>query len=169
MTSIAEQNEELDIASWNGQVKDGFIPDGLAGVAASAAENELALSFYKFLFGRELQDMDLADGLAVNMASFDSFAENPRKGMAGEDERSSGGISISNQEGGRFSLDVLWPTAEEFGQLKEKMSAASRMMVGDTTIEQAVYEVLPKVLDGTITPKEGVKEIVKKAAIYLAE
>lgn len=171
MTSIAEQHEELGIASWNGQVKDGFIPEGLAGVAASAAENELALSFYKLLFGRELQDMDLADGLAVNMASFDSFRENPRKGMAGEDERSSGGIGISNaNEGGvTFSLDVLWPSAEEFQQLKDKISAASRIMVGDTTIEQAVYEVLPKVLDSTITPKEGVKEIVKKAAIYLAE
>ena len=169
MTSIAEQNEELGLAFWDGQVKGGFIPDGLAGVAASAAENELALSFYKFLFGRELQDMDLSGGLAVNMASFDSFAENPRAGMAGEDERSSGSIGISWKDGGTFSMEVMWPTAEEFQKLKDMVRSASRVSVGDATIEQALYEVGPRMLHDDVSPQGAVKEIVKKAAIYLAE
>ena len=40
---------------------------------------------------------------------------------------------------------------------------------GDAVIEEVVYEVGQKALNDSISVEEAVKEIVKKAAIYLAE
>lgn len=168
LTGISELSGD-DFDLWNGQVSGGFIPDGITGVSSAAAEDELALEFYKFLFGRELQDMDLAGGLPVNMASFDTFAENPRAGEISGDEELSGNLSVAGDEGDYFSLDVKWPDKEEFQKLKEITSSLSRISIGDGTIEQAVYEIGPDALNGNITPQEAVREIVKKSAIYLAE
>lgn len=170
LTSIAELTEEFKFDIWEGQVKDGFIPDGMAGIAASAAKDELAMEFFEFLFGKELQDMDLSGGLPVNMASFDTFAKNPRAGLAGDDERGSGGIAISSSDGSSiFTLEVKWPLTKEFQKLKQAAGAACRISIGDAAIEQAVCEIGPKALDGDISPQEAVREIVKKSAIYLAE
>lgn len=170
LTSLAELiGGEFDIASWNGQVSGGFIPDGLAGVCANSADRETVVEFYRFLYGRELQDMDLSGGLPVNMASFDTFRENPRAGVVEGDDDISGGIGISNESGDYFSLDIRWPKEAEFQKLREMVESASRISTGDATIEQAVYEIGPQALKGNMTPEQAVKEIVKKSAIYLAE
>ena len=170
LTSIAGISEDdFGFGFWNGQVSGGFIPGGLAGVSAASAEDELAVEFYKFLFGRELQDMDLSGGLPVNMASFDTFAENPRAGTIGGEEELSGSLVMSDNDGKYFSLDVMWPKEEEFRKLKEMAGSVSRISTGDTAIEEAVYEIGPDALNGNITPQEAVKDIVRKSAIYLAE
>ena len=170
LTSIAEVSEDdFGFGFWDGQVSGGFIPNGMAGVAASSSDSELALEFYRFLFGRELQDMDLSGGLPVNMASFDTFAKNPRAGAIGGDEDLAGGLAMSNDDGSYFELDVRWPKEEEFGRLKDMAGSVSRISTGDTAIEEAVYEIGPDALNGIITPQEAVREIVKKSAIYLAE
>lgn len=170
VASVAEETEgDFGFGLWNGQVSGGFIPDGMVGVAAISAENELAVEFYKFLFSRDLQDMDLSGGLPVNKASFDTFAENPRAGAIGEEEDLSGSVSMGNDEGEYFSLDVRWPKEEEFEKLREAAGSVFQISTGDATIEEAVYEIGPDALNGNITPKEAVKEIVRKSAIYLAE
>ncbi len=170
MTSIAELAEDdLGFGFWNGQVSKGFIPDGLAGVAASSADNEMAVEFYRFLFGRDLQDMDLSGGLPVNMASFDSFAKNPREGAIGGDKDLAGGLAMSNDDGSYFELEVKWPKEEEFQRLKEMAGSVTRISTGDGAVEEAVYEIGPDALNSIITPEEAVREIVEKSAIYMAE
>ena len=170
LTSIRGlEEDDFEFGLWNGQVSGGFIPDGMAGVAAASAEDELTVEFYRFLFGRELQDMDLSGGLPVNMASFDTFAINPRAGTIGGDEELSGNLSVGNSEGEYFRLDVKWAGKEEFQKLRDITASLNRISAGDGTIEQAVYEIGPDALNGAITPREAVKEIVKKSAIYLAE
>ena len=49
------------------------------------------------------------------------------------------------------------------------MSSVSGISTGDTVIEDTVFEVGARVLEGGTTPQEAVQEIVKKSAIYLAE
>ena len=170
MTSIAGISEDdFGFGFWDGQVSGGFIPDGMAGVAASSADDELTVEFYRFLFGRDLQDMDLSGGLPVNMASFDMFAKNPRAGAIGGEEDLAGGLAMSNDNGSYFELEVRWPKEEEFGQLKEMAGSVSRISTGDSAIEEAVCEIGPDALNGIISPEEAVREIVKKSAIYLAE
>lgn len=170
LTSVTGQEEDFGFGFWNGQVKNGLIPDGMAGILANSAEDELAVAFYRFLFGRKLQDMDLAGGLPVNMASFDALTVNPYGAPEGfTEEYAVGALSVSNDIGERYFLEVIWPDEEEFGKLKEMVSGMSVINRGDSTIEEAVFEVGEEVLEGDMTPQEAVQEIMKRSAIYLAE
>lgn len=170
VTTIEEQEDDFGFDVWNGQVRGGFMSNTLVGISANSMDNELAVEFYKYLFGKELQDVDLYDGLPVNMASFEGLKENPRAGLIeGADERAAGSIGASTPDGKEFGIELLWPTEEEFERLKGMISSVSRISTGDETIEDTVCEIGARALEGGITPAEAVQEIVKKSAIYLAE
>lgn len=163
ITTLADQEEDLAYALWQGQVPGGFIPNTTVGISAGAMENELAVEFFRFLFGRELQDVDLSGGFPMNMASFDSFSVSPH----GEDL--GGGIAVSSDSGDFFSLDIRWADDEDFARLKEMVSSVSRISTGDAAIERAVLEIGPKALNGKASVEDTVAEILKKVSIYLAE
>lgn len=174
LTSVVGQEEDFAFRFWNGQVANGFIPDGMAGILTNSAEDELALSFYRSLFGRKLQDMDLAGGLPVNMASFDTFAANPYDPYQDSEETTeealAGALMVSSEDTGKhYCVDILWPDEEDFGKLKEMMSSVNVLNMGDAAVEETVCEVGQEVLEGDMTPEEAVQEIVKRSAIYLAE
>lgn len=170
LTTIEEQEDDFGFDVWNGQVRGGFMSNTLVGISANSMDNELAVEFYKYLFGKELQDVDLYDGLPVNMASFEGLRENPRAGLIeGADERAAGSIGTSTPDGKKFGIELLWPTEEEFERLKGMISSVSRISTGDETIEDTVCEIGARALEGGITPAEAVQEIVKKSVIYLAE
>ena len=110
--------------------------------------------------------MDLGSGFPVNQASFEKMKEEPEEGESG----GSYSISSSNGEGGiGFSLNVVWASPEQFERLKEIVNSLKTAGVSDSVIENNVYETGVKVLNGTMEVKDAVDEIVKKAAIYLAE
>lgn len=163
LTTLADQEEDFSYAFWQGQVPNGFIPNTTVGVYAKSMENELAVEFFRFLFGRELQDVDLSGGFPMNIESFDSFAECPRG------EEFAGSIAISNEEGDFFSLDITWADEEDFERLRQMVQSVSRICTGDAAIEQAVLEIGPKALNGKASVEDTVDEIVKKVSIYLAE
>lgn len=163
LTTLKDQEEDFTYASWQGQVPNGFIPNTTVGLYAKSMENELAVAFFRFLFGRELQDVDLSGGFPMNMASFDTFAECPRG------EEYSGGLAMSDEDGNFYSLDLHWADAEDFAWLKETVQAASQICTGDATIERAVLELGPKALNGKASVEDTVDEIIKKVSIYLAE
>lgn len=170
VTTLAEQEDNFDFAPWNGQEDNGFLPGGLAGISANSMDNALATEFYRYLFGKEFQDIDMSDGLPVNMASFEELRNNPRAGMIeGADERAAGSIGMGTPDGKYFGIELLWPTEEEFERLKSVMSSVNAVSTGDETIENTVFEIGARALEGTITPEEAVQQIVKKSAIYLAE
>lgn len=165
LTTLAAEEEDFAWASWNGQIEDGFLPVTMTGISAGSMDKELVRDFYCFLFGRELQDIELPGGFPVNMASFDGLAENPY----GEEMNGSLMISSENADGGELMLDIRWADEESFRKLKETASAASRIVTGDSVIEQTVCEIGPKALEGSASVEDTVAEIVKKSAIYLAE
>lgn len=170
LTSVAAKEEDFGFRFWNGQAENVLIPDGMAGILANSAEDELALSFYRFLFGRKLQDMDLAGGLPVNMASFDTFAANPYVDPQGfMDENVAGSVVVSNDLGERYFLELIWPDGEEFGRLKEMVGRMSVVNGGGTAVEEAVLAVGQEMLKSDMEPQEAVREIVRRSAIYLAE
>lgn len=170
LTTLAEQDEDFGFDVWNGQVQNGFYSNCLVGICANSMENETAVEFYRYLFGKELQDIDLYDGLPVNMASFEKLKDNPRAGLVeGADPRAAGSIGTSTADGDFFGLELLWPTEEEFERLKGIVSNVSGISTGDERIADTVYEIGARALEGGITPEEAVQEIVKKSAIYLAE
>ena len=70
ISTLTDQESDIDYAAYSGQVPDSFVPDTCVGIYANSIENELALDFFGFLFGTELQDLDLPGGLPMNMASW---------------------------------------------------------------------------------------------------
>lgn len=163
VSTLANQEENFGFGIWNGQIRNGFVPKGMVGVNVGSGDSELALTFFRFLFSRELQDIEVSTGLPMNMASFEQLKENPRE----EDQ----GISIgtSGADGKSFHLDIKWVTEEDFAKLKRMVESASAVCAGDAVIEEVVYEVGQKALTGSLSVDDAVAEIVKKAAIYLAE
>jgi len=60
-------------------------------------------------------------------------------------------------------------TEEDFAELKSMVESASAVCAGDAVIEEVVYDIGQKALNGSAGVEDTVEEIVKKAAIYLAE
>lgn len=165
VTTLANQEKNFDYGVWQGQTADCFLPRTMVGVCAGSAENELALKFFRYLFGKELQDIEMPTGFPMNMASFDKLSVNPRA-----DESEQAGISIGGGDGDSyFSLDIRWPEEKDFQRLKDMVQSAKNACIGDRTIEDTVCEIGVKALNGSASVEDTVAEIVKKAAIYLAE
>ena len=164
VSTLTDQEENIDYAPYPGQVPNSFVPDTCIGIYANSIENELAVDFFKSLFGAELQDLDMPGGMPMNMASFEKQKIDIYEGEAG-------GISISGggEDGDHFSLEIKWVTEEHFQRIRDLVEKADIASRNDSVIEQTVLEVGPKALDGSLSVEEAVKEIVKKAAIYLAE
>lgn len=163
ISTLADQEEDFAFGLWQGQVQNGFIPRGMIGICNGSQENGPALDFFRFLYGRELQDIEVSTGLPVNMASFEHLKENPREEDMGVS------IGTSGPDGNSFSLDIRWSSEEHFRELKDMAGAASAVCAGDSMIEEVVYEVGQKALNGSAGVDDAVSEILKKAAIYLAE
>ena len=165
VSTLADQESSIDYAPYPGQMPNSFVPDTCVGIYANSIENELALDFFRSLFGTELQDLDLPGGMPVNAASFEKQRISPNE----SGENGSFSIGSSSEDGKSFSLEVLWVTDEHFQRLRDIAAAADTASRSDSVIEQTVLEIGPRALDGSISVEDAVKEIVKKAAIYLAE
>lgn len=164
VTTVADQKEDFSYGIWQGQVKDCFIPRTMVGVSAASSEKDLTLEFFRFLFERELQDMSQsANGFPVNKASFDALKDNPRP------DEQAGGIALSTEEGDFFSLDLRWMSEEDFAYLKKQAESAVNPCINSGAIVDAVCEIGPKALNESVSVDEAVAEIVKRAAIYVAE
>lgn len=163
ISTLANQEENFAFGVWNGQIRNGFIPKGMVGISTASKDSDLAQTFFRFLFGKELQDIEVSTGLPMNVASFEHLKENQRE----EDM----GISIgtSGSDGIGFSLDIRWATEEDFEALKRMVESAAGVCAGDAVIEEVVYDVGQRAVNGSISVDDAVAEIQKKAAIYLAE
>lgn len=163
ISTLANQEENFSYGIWQGQITGGFIPKGMIGISSGSKDSQLTRDFFRFLYGRELQDIEVSTGLPVNMASFESLRENKRP----EDQSIS--IGTTGSDGEVFGLDIKWSGKEDFDALKRMAESVTAVCAGDAVIEEVVYEVGQKALNDSISVEEAVKEIVKKAAIYLAE
>lgn len=163
ISTLVNQETDLGFGSWQAQIQNGFLPKGMIGLCSGSQDDGLAQEFFRFLYGREMQDIELPTGLPVNMASFEQLKENPRADDMGIS------IGTSGADGSSFNLDIRWSTEEDFETLKGMAESASTVCAGDAVVEEIVYEVGQKVLNGSVSADDAVAEIVKKAAIYLAE
>ncbi len=165
ITTLKDQEEDFDYGLWQGQVENCFIPGTRAGICQGSRTPELAEDFFRFLFGEELQDIELPAGFPVNPVSFEKLREN----QISPGEEAAGGIAISSEDGDMFSLECKWPEKEDFDRLKGMAESLTQASIGDSAVLEAVYETGPKALNGTCTVDAAVEEILRKAAIYLAE
>ncbi len=165
VTTLANQEEDFAYVSWQGQVSNGFIPKDMVGICAGSEKKEMVLEFFRFLYGSEFQEMDLPAGYPVNEACFEKRRENPRTGF----DLAQAGIVLTDGLDSVFSLDVVWSPEEDFDRLQDMVRSASAICTGDAIVEEIVCELGVKAVNGSAGVEETVAEIVKKAAIYLAE
>lgn len=164
VAALAAQNEDFGYAMWQGQIPNGFIPRCRVGIVSGAEEKEPVLDFFRFLYGRELQDMELPAGFPVNEDSFEQLRVNPREG-----DWNQAGIVLANEDGAQFALEVPWCPEDDFARLERMVRQTSMVSTGDVRSEQLVCELGPKALNGSAGVEDTVDEIVKKASIYLSE
>ncbi len=168
IATLRGQEEDLTYDLWQGQISSGYLPVEMVGICTESAEKELALTFFRFLYGESLQDLDLPTGFPINEDSFERLKENPQKDRM--DSESAGIILVSGEDGDLlFSLDIKWSSPEDFARLKEIVKEVSATCTGDSVLEQTVCEMGVKALNGSSSIEHVVAEIVKKAAIHLAE
>ncbi|MDO4261373.1 MAG: hypothetical protein Q4C82_04795 [Eubacteriales bacterium] len=164
LATLSEKEDDFAYGPFEGQAGSVYLPKTMAGLAAASADNKTAADFYRFLYSREFQSAGLAEGFPVNEAAFGELENNPR----GED--SSGTIAMA-AEGSEdlFLMDVKWAPGEDFQRLAEIVREAATPSLADTNVEEAVYEIGPAALEGTVSAEEAAEQIAKKASLPLAE
>lgn len=167
VTTLADQEENFGYAYWQGQIKDGFLPGCMVGIRAGAEEDPLVQEFFRFLYGRELQDLELPAGFPMNAASFEALKETPET----EESGSMAGMVLVSDDTREdlFMLEVKRSTEEDFERLKNIVQKASAVCMGDPEIEEVVWELGEQAVNGSADVEDTVDEIVRRAAIYLAE
>lgn len=164
IATLAENDQSFDYCLGELQAEKGFLPATRLAIYAESMENELAVEFFRFIFSRELQDLQLPTGFPMNQASFEAQKENPR----GEENQS--GISITGGDGDDiFHLDIRWASPEQFEKFQAMVESLNTACISDSVIEKTVYEIGPEALNGSASVEDTVAKIIKKAAIYLAE
>ncbi len=169
VSTLAGQRDDFAYRLWQGQVANGFLPRSMVGICAGSEKKETVLAFFRYLYGRELQDLELPSGFPVNEASFETLRENPREGEVFD---GAGIVLVSGLEsnGGEiFSLDVRWSPREDFERLRDMARSVTAVCTGDSYMKQTVCELGVKAVNGSAAVEETVDEILKKAAVYLSE
>lgn len=170
LATLADDQEGVDYASMPGQRQNSFVPYTRVGILSASSENARAKELFTFLFGPGLQDLDLPDGLPMNQASMEKLLAQT------EESEEEGGMSIAasvitddGMDDGYFSVEIRNASEEHRERLKELIAGVETLSGQETAIESAVYEIGPKALNGSASVEEAVSEIVRKAALYLAE
>ncbi len=163
VSTLANQEENFAYAPWQGQIKDGFIPKSMVGICAGSEEKEPVLAFFRFLYGRELQDLDLPAGYPINEASFEKLRKNPRKVYENS------GIIVSDETGSLFTLEIRWSPERDFERLLSMARSARTVCTGEAEIEEIVRELGRKAVNGSADVEDTVEEIVKRISIKLSE
>lgn len=160
------ENQETDFGwqLWQGQMQKGFLPSTCLAISSGSMDKELAVQFFRFFFDRELQDLELPSGLPVNQASFDSLNQKSE-----EDDETITGLMAEGADGEIFSLEIKDASEEQFERLKSMAQSLENPCISDSIIKKTVLESGAEALNGNVSVEEAVAEIVKKAAIYLAE
>ncbi len=166
ITSMIRENPDYMFSGYAGQVADGFVPKAQTAICANSKNPELASDFFVFLFSKKAQETETVDGYPINEAAFlnmiQGYEQKREDGIMGT-------MGAGDVNDDFVMIQVYAPDTEEQKQLEELMRAAKNPCTADATIKALVLEIGPSILDGSKTVEEGVAEIAKRVAIYLAE
>lgn len=192
ITSVILEHPEYDFTAYQGQIQNGFLPKAQTAICAGSEQKELAEDFFAYLFSLEAQSIETVDGYPVNEAALTDMLEAAMKGREGEEGeedastdtqdapageeaasedmlRTLGGIGSSDEDGNFIMLKIYAPTQEQTDRFLELVKAADTPCAGNAVIEELAYEIGGKILEDEMTVEEGVAQIMKRAALYLAE
>lgn len=162
VTSAAYEVEGLSYRLFGGQAGRVFLPKALVGISAGSGQPEEAEEFVQKMFSEETQE-NMYEGFPVNRAAFEgefSFME---------DHSYNGSMLLQKSDGSEMELTLYWPTDEEEQSFREYVEALDTPALTGSYLCELVYETGKRVLEDEISAEDGTAEIVKRAAIYLAE
>ena len=159
---LLKGNENGDFAVLNGQADNVFVPNTIAGISAGSGQSEAAAELLDIMLNEP--GISRSEGFPVNMASLKETFVNQYT-----DSNQLGAEGFSMDDGTSFSFDLYWPEESQIAQYMQLMEKVDTPYLPDTVLENAVFEAGIKVLDQEESVEDGVKEIVDKTAIYLAE
>ncbi len=160
--------EGFEDSKWtimNGQSSNVFCAKTLLGINAVSENADSAADFIRLCLGRENQSY-LNYGLAVNKAAFD---ENFTAYDWMDENKRYAWVSLSNDEGVEFTINVYQSNEEQIADLRKCMETADTPYMEDTVLENAVYEEGILYMQGAQSLEEAVSAIEKRIAIYMAE
>ncbi len=148
-------------ASYNGQAKNVFLPDGLVGISASCSYPEIALELLE-----DILDDGGWNGMPVNKEKCrERFLLN-----ATEDGGSYGSMGTESADGKSYlALDIYPASDEEITKLLEIAAEGSTPYIKDTVLENAVYLAGVKALAGEMDASAAAEEVILKTSIYMSE
>ncbi len=162
ITTVIELEGEMDYKSFPGQAQNVFLPKVIAGISAKSGEPEAAREFLRTMFSEEVQK-NIYDGYPVNRAAFaDRFDFL-------EPNEENGSMTMLKNDGTQEELLLRWPDEAQERKFAELVQGLETPATGNGWLDGLVYEAGVRVLEDDVSVEEAADEIVKKAAVYLAE
>lgn len=162
VTSVIRVDDSLAYRIFNGQGQNVFIPKALVGISARTGQPEEAEAFVRKMFALETQEY-MYEGFPVNRAAFEKAFDWM------EPDSENGSMILEKSDGTEETLDLYWPDEAEKQAFTEQVEALDTPVMTSEYLCSLVYETGIRVLEGEQSAGDGAEEIVKKAAIYLAE
>ncbi len=165
LTSLFKQEEIVDgsFSTLNMQSKNVYIPKTIIGINSKSANAQEAVNLLDILIGKDCISGEMS--FSINKKIWDDTWNEEKENN--EDALST--MGVSTQDGVSFYMTVYPSTQADANRLREMGDAATTPYIRDAVLENAVYEVGTSILNGEKTVEDGVAEIVKKLAIYMAE
>lgn len=146
-------------------LKEYYIPEGIAGINSNTKQKEIAEEFVRYLFSEEMQEAQLDDGFPVLASALEAKEQEAKSEYAAAYSLSVGG----NIAGEDISISAEYPMEEEV----KAFVGLCKTLKKPANLDRAVWNIYrseaDKVLDGSVKPAEGAESIRKKVELYLAE
>ncbi len=141
-------------------INNMFSPYLLLGINSGGRQKELAKEFTKYLFSREMQEVDLGEGFSVNSTVLKNIRETDIEGNYG------GTMSSPDFD---YVVEYTYPDKEERITLFEKINTLSSPMLNDTSLTDLILDEAESYLRGDITAEQASRNAVNNTETYLAE
>ncbi len=162
VTSMLRIDDTLDYRVFQGQGENLFIPVAMVGISAKSKEVEDAKAFVQMVFDSETQ-REVYNGYPINRLAYqEHFA-------FFEENQSNGTMTFQKADDTEQEFELYWPNQEEQQKFTACMEALTTPALTSDYLCELVYTEGTKVLEGEVSVEHAATEIVKKAAIYLAE
>lgn len=162
------RNDEVVVEQYIGQAEDVYWARTVTGICEQAKEPELAEEFMKLLLSEKMMDKWWLEsgiwfgGAAIRRSSLAKAMD--------KNYREFGEVSGWGESDMQFIYNGhIWPTEEEKQWLYQMMEEADCLYLSGTMLEEIVKEVGLQVLEGSLTPEEGAKEVARKMTIEMEE
>lgn len=137
----------------------------LMAVNSSSVHLEESRLFMEYIFSAEFQGSVSLNGTPVNRSAYLQRQKNPKEGSTGPYITMGYGMA----DGSVTTLEIYWPSEEDYGNLDQLMDGISGVNDCDYRIYEAVTVLGQAALTGDASIEETVDEIEKTLELYLAE